>query len=333
MSFDKTSMPRYQVLDGWRGVSIVLVLCGHLLPLGPKDLALNGAVAAMGMSIFFTLSGFLITSFLLHRPSVGSFLIRRLFRIVPLAWLTCIAYLLLRGAQVDVWLAHLLFYGNLPPFLLLSTTAHIWSLCLEMQFYVGIALLVATFGRGRLPVLALLCVAVTTARVVWQQPMTIVTWFRIDEILAGCTVALLLHRYPEGAVSSLLAKVPLALLLAALFLSCHEKFLPLNYLRPYLAGGLVACTLFCGETWLAKAMHNRVLGYLAAVSYALYVLIHSLRTRGSATVRSWKSTSSGRCISQSCLPWRTCPRVISNDVASRLEEHWSPVGWELQKHE
>ena len=51
-----------------------------------------------------------------------------------------------------------------------------------------------------------------------------------------------------------------------------EKFLPLNYLRPYLAGGVVACTLFCGETWLAKAMHNRVLGYLAAVSYALYVL-------------------------------------------------------------
>jgi peptidoglycan/LPS O-acetylase OafA/YrhL len=272
MNLDRTSMPRYPVLDGWRGVSILLVLCGHLLPLGPKFLALNGAVAAMGMAIFFTLSGFLITSFLLHRPSIGSFLIRRLFRIVPLAWVTCIGYLLLHGADLNVWLAHLLFYGNLPPFYLLPATSHMWSLCLEMQFYVAIALLVATLGRGRLPVLVFLCVAVTIARVVWQQPITIVTWFRIDEILVGCTVALLRHRYPQGAASSLLAKVPLALLLVALLLSCHEQFLPLNYLRPYLAGGVVACTLFCGETWLAKAMHNRVLGYLATVSYALYVL-------------------------------------------------------------
>ena len=44
------------------GVSIALVLAGHLLPLGPKSWQMNGAVAATGMALFFILSGFLSTS-------------------------------------------------------------------------------------------------------------------------------------------------------------------------------------------------------------------------------------------------------------------------------
>ena len=65
------------MLDGWRGISILLVLAGHLFPLGPKSLAVNAGIAALGMAIFFTLSGFLITTTLLYRPSVVEFLIRR----------------------------------------------------------------------------------------------------------------------------------------------------------------------------------------------------------------------------------------------------------------
>jgi hypothetical protein len=78
---------RLPVLDGWRGLSIVLVLAAHLLPLGPTGLDLNAAVAAAGMALFFTLSGFLITGFLLRNDNVDEFLISRLARIVPLAWL------------------------------------------------------------------------------------------------------------------------------------------------------------------------------------------------------------------------------------------------------
>ena len=68
------SAHRFAMLDGWRALSILLVLAAHLLPLGPKSLGLNDAVAPMGMALFFTLSGFLITRFLAaEHASVRSF--------------------------------------------------------------------------------------------------------------------------------------------------------------------------------------------------------------------------------------------------------------------
>src|SRR6185436_21055347 len=78
------------VLDGWRGISILLVLACHLLPLGPKPLQLNAMAGPMGMALFFTLSGFLITRFLLTHSSISDFLLRRFFRIIPLAWLAMV---------------------------------------------------------------------------------------------------------------------------------------------------------------------------------------------------------------------------------------------------
>ena len=57
-----------------------------MLPLGPKLFRLNETTGAMGMSLFFSLSGFLITSQLRHNADVHEFLIKRLSRIVPLAY-------------------------------------------------------------------------------------------------------------------------------------------------------------------------------------------------------------------------------------------------------
>jgi len=262
---------RLDVLDGWRGVSILLVLAGHLFPLGPKRFELNGAVAAMGMAIFFTLSGFLITSFLLRRPEIVPFLIRRFCRIVPLAWAASALVLAIKGSSPEVWLAHLLFYANLPPFWLTDSTAHFWSLCLEVQFYVATAALVAVTGRRGLWALPLLCVAVTITRVVFHQPMTIVTWFRIDEILAGCTLALIAHQHAHARVATTLGRVPPALLLLGLLAACHAQAEPLNYLRPYFAAAAVGATLFNRDTLVAAAMRTKTLAYIAKVSYALYV--------------------------------------------------------------
>ena len=80
------SGPRLEVLDGWRGISILCVLAAHLLPMGPKVLQMNAMFGLLGMSLFFTLSGFLITSFLLKDPPVSDFLVRRFFRILPVSY-------------------------------------------------------------------------------------------------------------------------------------------------------------------------------------------------------------------------------------------------------
>lgn len=75
---------RVPVLDGWRGISILLVLAGHLLPLGPKSWPWNSAIVATGLAIFFVLSGFLITTIFMRDQNIPAFLIRRLMRIIPL---------------------------------------------------------------------------------------------------------------------------------------------------------------------------------------------------------------------------------------------------------
>ena len=130
---------RLAVLDGWRGISILLVLACHLLPLGPKSWQLNDTAGPMGMALFFTLSGFLITRFLVEHSSITDFLIRRFFRIVPLAWLAMLVVLLMDGAPWSSVLPNFLFYANLPPQHLTDVGSHLWSLGVEVQFYVGVA--------------------------------------------------------------------------------------------------------------------------------------------------------------------------------------------------
>ncbi len=260
------------VLDGWRGVSILLVLGAHLLPLGPKRWDLNEAVAAAGMALFFTLSGFLITTFLLRKPNVPSFLVRRFCRIVPLAWLYMLGMLALAQAPWQTWAANLFFYANLPPFWLQSAGGgHLWSLCAEMQFYVGIALLVWVLGRRALWWLPLICLGVTGYRIATGQLITIVTWARVDEILAGAILALLFDR--ELQVPTRSGAWPVSVtLFGLLVLASHPAGAWLNYARPYLAAGLVGTTLFAQGGLAGRLLRGRVLGYLATISYALYVI-------------------------------------------------------------
>jgi len=139
------------VLDGWRALSIALVLAGHLLPIGPRAWGLNGPVAAVGMVIFFTLSGFLITRFLIEDGNIRRFLIRRLMRIVPLGWLgIALAFFLVDDGNRWQLISNLLFVANIPPFGLIEPGAHFWSLCMEVQFYLSIGLLAAFFGKRAL---------------------------------------------------------------------------------------------------------------------------------------------------------------------------------------
>jgi hypothetical protein len=51
-------MPRFPALDGWPEISIVLIMTRHLFALAPPWLGANGAVAAFGIAIFFTLPVF-----------------------------------------------------------------------------------------------------------------------------------------------------------------------------------------------------------------------------------------------------------------------------------
>lgn len=266
----KIATPRFPALDGWRGISILLVLAGHLFPLGPKSLNLNEAIPALGMAIFFTLSGLLITTTLLHRPSVTEFLTRRLCRIVPLAWLFTVVALFLARAPVADYVRQMLFVSNLPPFWLTQYTGHLWSLSLEMQFYAAIALVFAIFGKRGLWCIPAVCMVVTANRIEHHELLSIVTSVRVDEILAGGTLALVCNgRLPM--IERFLRRMNPLMLLPFAIAASNTLFGPLDYLRPYIVASMVGSTLF-HEGRVSDALKVKWLAYIASISFALYIL-------------------------------------------------------------
>lgn len=262
---------RLAVLDGWRALSITLVLMGHLLPLGPKSWEMNGAVAAMGMVTFFTLSGFLITRFLMTGADLRMFVIRRFFRIVPLAWLVMIALLIADRANLASWSGNLLFYANLPPYFLVEGGGHLWSLCVEMQFYLGIALFVSLVGTRSLIALPGISLAITVLRIANHQYINIITWYRVDEILAGGMLALVYLGWYGRSIQSVLARINPYWLLPLVLLSAHPDGQFLNYARPYLSATMVGASLFNGPVRLNRVLGSGPARYVAEISYAVYI--------------------------------------------------------------
>jgi peptidoglycan/LPS O-acetylase OafA/YrhL len=268
---------RYRSLDGWRGVSISLVLLGHLFPMGPSNWLMNESVAASGMVIFFILSGFLITNMLFRNQSVGHFFVRRFCRIIPLAWLVMLVSFLAWKASISVYLPHFLFFANIPPMALTEYTSHLWSLCVEVQFYILVGILVFAFKKRGLYFLPLLCVAITAFRACMDVKIAINTYYRLDEILAGAILALI-YNNDLPRIKAWIAKLSPIYLFPLLLLSAHQFGGYFNFARPYVAFLLIGSTLFSGKANRSiKILDSKILVYLATVSYALYVFHGVLR--------------------------------------------------------
>ena len=259
------------MLDGWRAFSILAVLAAHMLPLGPARWHLNEAVATIGMAMFFTLSGFLIVSILTRDADVGRFLVRRISRIVPLAWTVLAVTLPWQAAGASVWMANFLFYANLPPFALAPWSGHFWSLGVEMQFYLGIALAVSVLGRRGLWLVPAAAIAVTAARVATGTEISIVTWLRVDEILAGGILALAIHgadpRWREH-----LSRVPFWPVAVLAALSALPGVPGLAYARPYLVAVMIGITIRRPIAGVSPLLTSRPAAYVATISYALYIV-------------------------------------------------------------
>jgi peptidoglycan/LPS O-acetylase OafA/YrhL len=263
---------RIPELDGWRATSILLVLGGHLLPLGPHSLGLNNQAGLMGMSLFFAISGFLIVRFLAEGMPVATFAARRLSRILPLSWAAMAAVFAMSGATLDQLGANLMFYANLPPSRLMGGGEHLWSLCVEVQFYLMAAVLTLLPRRRGLYLVPFLCVLVTALRVRDGEPISIVTWHRVDEILAGGTVALIYCGWFRGSAQAMLRRTPVVLALTALLLCSHPAAGPMLYLRPYAAALVIGCSLYELPKTAERLLTSRPMAYIAEISYALYVI-------------------------------------------------------------
>lgn len=272
---------KYPVLDGLRAISILLVLGAHLLPLGPKVLELNETAGAMGMSLFFALSGFLITSTLIKNPDIRAFIVRRFARILPLAYAYVFVIFLLFSIDPKALLWTILFVVNYQTQYLTPWTGHLWSLCVEMQFYLAIALVVLVFGRKGLWIVWPACLVITLLRIDTATYIALETHLRVDEILSGACIATLPHNRFSGR------GVPAALAIAAILwaLSAWPFSASLQFFRPYTTALFLLAGIHYGAANPATLLASRPMRYIATISYALYV-IHP------ATAAGWMNEGS-----------------------------------------
>ena len=226
----------------------------------------------MGMSLFFGLSGFLITRQLMHNDNVREFLIRRLARIIPLAFAYAFVVFILVTFDPERLFGTLTFLENYLVSYLNEYNSHFWSLCVEMHFYLFIALVVALMGKKGLWIVFPSCVLITMIRIDAGATVNINTHFRVDEILAGACVALL---YPDG--ESRLNSRLLTLGAILLWVASSSPFAGwLQYLRPYASAFLIFLMLKQAPSQLRTFLTSKPMLYIAAISYALYVIHHGL---------------------------------------------------------
>jgi peptidoglycan/LPS O-acetylase OafA/YrhL len=153
----------FPAVEGLRGLAALLVVVVHVgfvsglstRPGLPGELT---ARAEVGVGVFFVLSGFLLyRPFAVAHladgpaPAVGRFLVRRLFRILPLYWVVLAATLLLVPSArprdaLDAVLLPVLgqVYREQTVFL---GVPQAWSLCVELVFYLTLPVYAALLGR------------------------------------------------------------------------------------------------------------------------------------------------------------------------------------------
>ncbi|HYW77826.1 MAG TPA: acyltransferase [Gammaproteobacteria bacterium] len=147
----KSGSGRIASLDGFRAISILMVLFGHLSSTRSFPVSLEtykntaGDLAHLGVLVFFVISGFLITSLLMsEREKTGTislkkFYLRRVLRIFPAFYALILALIVanlmgwisLSGHDLAYALTYTVNYdpsGSWP-------IGHLWSLSIEEQFY------------------------------------------------------------------------------------------------------------------------------------------------------------------------------------------------------
>lgn len=150
-------------LDGLRGIAVLIVLISHLANAGMLPSVLGQGFGGRGVALFYGLSGLLMARLYLHKGfthvEVCDYAFRRGARVLPFYY-ACIVLgivMLILGIspyEQDSWQdiarAALLYHG----------TGVLWSIPVELQFYVVFLGIWLCASRGKLVIalVALLCV-------------------------------------------------------------------------------------------------------------------------------------------------------------------------------
>jgi peptidoglycan/LPS O-acetylase OafA/YrhL len=295
--------PRIDALDGLRALAVLAVLAYHL-----DDDGLSGGF--LGVSTFFTLSGFLITTLLLGesrrtgRVDLKAFWVRRVRRLLPASLATMAAVATLgaagmwtasqtSGLRFDVtaslaYLANWRFAleggGYVEQMAAPSPLLHFWSLSIEEQFYLFFPVFAWALIRRRALMAGVVgaAVAVSVALPVaagWSIDRTYLgTDARAAELLVGVLLALACHATglagPNRGRRALAVLAPLCLLAQAaawLFLDDTGLWLTRGGLALYAVATSIVILGLLVPGPLRSLLAWRPLVWIGRISYGLYL--------------------------------------------------------------
>jgi peptidoglycan/LPS O-acetylase OafA/YrhL len=290
-------------LDGWRALSIGLVIMHHsqiqlTVPLiGPllQSLARFGEV---GVELFFAISGLLVCTRLLEEESksgqisVKGFYIRRFFRILPAAIFYLLMIAILAAFRVIPvfpidWFAALFFFRNYAmlfeylnhsPLALHWYTGHFWSLSMEEHFYLVLPAVLVAFKRSRRWVLAGMAISVALWRMVLAHVMhhdylfNFRTDTHVDALLIPAMIALALYPLARKQVARRYIPVwsfPVLVVMELLFLTTR---VPCFFtLQAIVLPLLILSTVLHPNTVQGRILGSKPLRWIGWISYSLYL--------------------------------------------------------------
>jgi peptidoglycan/LPS O-acetylase OafA/YrhL len=309
--YTKSSLPstpasRGQIpsLDGLRAISFMIVFAAHA---GLDKLVPGG----FGVTIFFFLSGFLITTLLRSEydrngsVNLKHFWLRRALRILPPFYIILILAVALAllldppgtlGLDALTWQAlHVSNYWIIRHGFATQAagTDVYWSLAVEEHFYLLFPWLYVAMRRCAMPAKAqaqllwCLCAVVLTWRIILtvglgSEPFRtyLATDTRVDSILFGCALAVWNNPVLDAAKSwdRVWKRLVLPLsLVVLLFCLVYRNPVFRETARYSLQGialtGVFIVAIRCHDWWPFRLLNTRPMTFLGVLSYSLY-LIH-----------------------------------------------------------
>jgi peptidoglycan/LPS O-acetylase OafA/YrhL len=301
-------------LDGLRGIAIALVFV-HTTNVVEVSNSIFGSILPkmasigwVGVQLFFVLSGFLITRYLLAHQGTPhyfkNFYGRRVLRIFPLYYATLIFFFVVlpwaglapqgirddQSRQIWFWL----FLSNWTEFIGFGglSLPHLWSIAVEEQFYLLWPLVVWRTPPKRL---IHICIAIALASLFSRFLMAIngandmvvytSTNARVDALVLGAASAAL---FTLPGMTEKLVKLRWVIFVASLIVTLAgaaitHNFGHLSFIGETFSYGFLACTFTLvlvwaiaseaapQQSWMHRALSSAPLRILGKYSFGLYI--------------------------------------------------------------